>query len=488
MPHNDSPLSSIPDAAIFCIYEAGELQVALPIAKALRNCGTARVLLLADRCVAGWENCCKEAHDHDIATVLCQDIAHAGTRLLSLVAEALHMPRPERMSDIKPCPFQEDPVLNDERVRKARRKWGRALSTALTVVDMLGAEALFLGGSNNLLDTPVWVEAARLRAVPSIVVGIGEAMPDSNIHIFSTSPAHIPTDDLGQWVVRRYPHWAATFHGQTVLACPAAEVVALEELGLAASMPWQYNAGNQDALVVSGEYIRNTFVEQGFDPGKVSAAGHPTLDVLYGAFAQRESLRQEWAVRLGLDPAKPVVLCLLPNNKTRSALKASFGGEHTVLAHMLGRCWHAAGWNVLLSPHVASNAQQFPLLQSPHWHVLNFPAADLITWVDAVVGYGSSVEYWVRALGIPNVSYCPFADVHFITENTDGNFCAENYNTLATLAQLLGSPDKLPVITAAARSTAEYWGLVDGKSTERIVELSMNLLSTLRAKNALTDH
>lgn len=471
--------------AIFCVYDVGSLHNAVPLAMELRRRGSPRVLLIAGTPINGWQEYSRKAEMCGVKTVYCETNAYSSTQLLQKVACVFGVSRPQHLAELDaedlcaiPPPSVEDSgaVLNNLAVKKQIRRRLNALRTALTVIDMLSAEVIFLGQDNLHFDTALWVKAIHHRGGVAIMQSLGDTLSHASLDVLLKLQEYVVHDALGETVSQMYPTWLAKKNGARVLRMPPAEVVALEVLELAPPHPWVFNSSHCDAVCINGEHARKNYRKHGFIEEHTIVTGHASMDALHECIQNKALRRSEFCEHLHLDVSRPLALCLLPNNKTLTKVAEAFGGDHIMLGHLLGHSLTLAGWNVVLCPHPAGDPSLFPFFKSPDWRVVAKPALELLPMADMCVGYGSSVEYMARAMGLPCIVYEIFGKWLSLHDSGDCYFVVDTMDKLKAIASLLAQPHKREVITASAQKQAMSWAWVDGKATERILHLTENLL------------
>jgi hypothetical protein len=274
-------------------------------------------------------------------------------------------------------------------------------------------------------------------------------------------------------LARALPRWAHAHRGRRLVRQPAPRAFALELLGLAPPRPWTVHSGFADRIAVESARMLDLYRAEGVPEHKAALTGALSDDVLAAARAQAAPRRAALLAELGLDPARPLVLCALPPDQMGSRAEVC---EYASYADLVA-AWTAAlaesgDWNVLVTAHPRVRAGEAGVPAHPRLKLVARDIAELVPLADVFVASASATIRWAIACGIPVVNYDVYRYGYKDYVGCRGVLAASGQDEfVGALRSLACDPAARAAAAAAQEAEAPRWGMLDGGSGRRVLAL-----------------
>jgi hypothetical protein len=270
------------------------------------------------------------------------------------------------------------------------------------------------------------------------------------------------------------------FHG--------ARGLALECAGLVNGNPWHPFSALVTAVACDGRVSRENFIAMGVPPAQLHVVGAPVHDRLAAHLKQG---RSEFAVRYGLAPERPIIVCGWPVNMFAwgGASRGCYSDYESV-----ARAWALAlstmrdkhGVQILVSVHPKTLDGEFQAALAHGLQVVRGDSEALIAHCDVFTTLnGSSLTAWAIACGKPTLLFDCFATGYTEFDAVAG--CRMVYREadfIAELDRLCADPAARRAMAEAQQKVAGDWGNLDGRANERLAALASALIAGENAGRA----
>jgi hypothetical protein len=363
------------------------------------------------------------------------------------------------------------------RLDDARRQADAALRRTGFCEDImvrLGVDALVLAEDNAERDSCAWIEAARRRGIPSIVVSYGALSENEAEEAYKLSPAHRIAALEAEALARHLPHWLKRGPGYAITRLPLAEALGREIAGLGVENPWIVNSGRLDAIVLESPAAAAAYAAAGASQVRLRPIGHPFHDRLAAVAARRSEVRGELASRFGLDPAARWLIAAMPPDNTAHRETSDRSTYEQLMDDFCIRPRGMLGWNLIVSPHPNVSAERRQAIRDAGAALAEGPVADILPVADAYLSSVSSTIKWALALGLPVIDYDCYGYRY-------GDFIAEpGVRTAVDRAELhrqladLGREETFDRWRMASQERSGWWGRLDGGAMDRLLRLALD--------------
>ncbi len=348
----------------------------------------------------------------------------------------------------------------------------KAIATGVQrILRHVEAAVVIMFEDNAEYDTGIWASVAEQLLIPTVILPytIADQLEPAEAHhhdqIFWAEQG-----TYNRLAKAALPHWLYHYRDRWLLRRAGLPIVAAEALGFAPPAPWILNSSKAEAIGVESEAMRKHYVTQGIPDAQLALTGSLADDLLYQARNEQDTLRKS----LGLAPDRPVLLCSIPPNQlTATRPECEFADFHKLVDFWLGELLKLEGWQVLIKPHPALQPGDLEYLKRDGMRVLtDVDTTSLIPLCDIYNPSVSSTIRWALACGKPVLNYDVYRYRYqdFTAEDAVINVVrADEFSS--ALQRLTGNRVALDEATALAKEAAARWGMLDGRSMERIVGL-----------------
>jgi len=326
-------------------------------------------------------------------------------------------------------------------------------------------------------DTAVFINAAHREHIPALIVpaSVSDASDE-----WGDLYMHEPVCSIRRWSNRLlgalYPHWVKEHKGRKVVMLPAAnQALAREWLGLAPPSPWIAQSGYADAIAVEGEMMRQFGISAGLPPDKLFVTGAAAHDGMAEALKDASRRRAALYRRLDLPPGRPMLLTALPQayfGEGRIRPNQEFHNYAELVQFWVQSLAAVEGYNVVISLHPSVNYEDMAYVEQWGVKIARQRTPDLIPLCDIYVATCCSTIPWAIACGKPVINYDMGRYRIPDYELAGGMITIEEKDEFLTVLSCLTTDSKFYTGIAARQATcASQWGLLDGRSGQRILQL-----------------
>lgn len=182
------------------------------------------------------------------------------------------------------------------------------------------------------------------------------------------------------------------------------DILALALAGIAPRQLWHLGLDWTRHIVASGDDEVDAIRAYGIGPERISKIGCVPFAHLYGLLKRRDELRAETCRRLGLDPARPIILMTVPAGWEHRTFTydQQFGHLRKVFGMLC-----STGAQTVASLHPLSRIKDYRLLFDEFGvAVLDRQLIDSLVFADVFLGCdNSSVLRWAIGVGLPTMNF-----------------------------------------------------------------------------------
>ncbi|MDH4455379.1 MAG: hypothetical protein QE570_19605 [Verrucomicrobiota bacterium] len=322
------------------------------------------------------------------------------------------------------------------------------------------------------------ISAARSLGIPVLVIPYEFSTLKQPVQAIRNDQAYkeyVIEGFLKQWVARRHPSWALAWEHERLLRLPLPYVLSLEHLKMAPPQPWAVHGGQASCLAVESPAMERNYIALGLPREKLVLTGALSDDNLYQHRQRRDEARRALFQEMGWPENDLFLLCALPPDYTTKQ-GACFSNYEELLIFWINALSRLHRFKVLYQLHPAVNDAQRNFIASLGASVTKQDPAALIPCCDVLVTSVSSIIRWAIACGKPVINfdvyrfgYTDYAGVPGV-RTIDGSAAFE-----AELAELAPASDHLDNLKQMQHTASKDWGMLDGRSGTRMLEVMCKL-------------
>ena len=322
------------------------------------------------------------------------------------------------------------------------------------------------------LVTPLTIKAGHLQGIPSLIVPYTIANQQEAYRSLSTNPA-LYADHWYNWVVAKFAKpWVMTQNGLAVLRLPNAHVYGMLAVGAAPPDPWMMNSGFANAIAVENRAMWQYYRDAGIPESKMRVVGAIYDDYLahflINKAAELDTLRAE----LGITNRKPLLLIGGCPDQSPACPAFEFSNFREFADRLAAAVKELENdYEIIVRPH----PNQFDLgdmMASHGLRVSDIDTARLVALCDVYIAFGSATIRWAVSCGIPTINYDVFQYDYSDFKGVGGVLPVKMYvEFVDAVRQMRPGSSALQSLAKDAKVEAARWGMLDGKSVDRILAL-----------------
>lgn len=338
----------------------------------------------------------------------------------------------------------------------------------------------FPGSVNTLL-----TKICNKDNVPTLIIPFAVGTAKEMVESLSDKPMYeADRNILNKLAAFLFPHWVNYYASKKLLRLPGQRIFFLEAFGFAPEHPWIPNNSSVTCIGVESPEMERYYRRMRFPEQQLRLTGAAYDDVMHAA-RESKTARERVFRRLRLDPAKPLLVCAWPTDQYGSRSIPMEFSDYKALckawAKALASVSRSTDFNVIIRPHPVTDPEFLSEILRPyrlHNRVTDIDTLELVPACDLFVACVSSTLRWATACGIPAINYDCYDYGYTDFENAKGLVTTNRYSVFqSTLEQLTDDKEAYARARANQIECAHEWGLHDGKSMERIIDLLDELTS-----------
>jgi hypothetical protein len=338
----------------------------------------------------------------------------------------------------------------------------------------LGIDAVVLAEDNVERDSYGWIAGAKRRGIRTVVSSYGAISDQEAVSAYRGSASHAVSANQARLIRQYIPQWLAEGDGFAISRLPFSEAIARELTGTAPFNPWLVNTGHADVIALESAAMKQAYLKFGISDAKLKPIGHPLQDSLAVVSRERLDRRATLFAQHNLSADRPLAVVAMPPNQlaSRTCVYREYAEVISAFARLPGVL---AGVNVVVSPHPNISAEGRALIRSTGVALVETTVADLLPLADLYISSVSSTIKWALGCGIPVIDFDCYGYGYSDYLNLPQVMSASNETEFRSALLRYGNHEKRAQLVALARSGAEHWGKFDGRATDRLVELMLEV-------------
>jgi hypothetical protein len=353
------------------------------------------------------------------------------------------------------------------------KKIERRLAHVRRIFQEERADIVLMAADVPTWDTGIFIRAARMEGIPSIVC-FSQTGPLDEATIVASKKWYLSTRLPMNFIAGKlYGKWVNERNGKQFLMMGAGKTLARELLGVTMAQPWIESSSNADAVIIENEAYLSRGRRAGLSAKNLYVTGCPFHDVLYSGLSRHdECLERIYSVHK-IRVKKPIVLTsLLPNYQGRDNSESDFGSYAEMVSFWIGSLVHYDEYHTMVSLHPSQKVSEFSYIGEMGAIIARLPISEMMPACHIYVASLSSTITMALACGKPVINYdfAHYRNTHY--EDAAGVIVVETRDEFrAALDRLLRNDEYYASVARAQSKDARRWGNVDGEAGKRILQL-----------------
>jgi hypothetical protein len=276
---------------------------------------------------------------------------------------------------------------------------------------------------------------------------------------------------------QKFPQWVFEHKGGSVFRLPFRPAAIMQLMGFAPPEPWKNTCSFSDAVSVECKALCTHHANSGLPSSKLHVVGSCTLDRMALILQNTANLKAQLLQELGLPLEKPVFLAAIPPDQFNTKRLGCEFASHADVVTFWINALAATGWSVVVNLHPHLKPELTPLGAHPNVRLCQRPVAELLPLCDVFVACISATIRWAIAAAKPVLNHDLYRYGYDDYRSAPGVVHVTTRDEFSCeLSRITVDAAYLEEIRLAQAAVAEDWGVLDGKSGERL----LNLFSLLR--------
>lgn len=281
---------------------------------------------------------------------------------------------------------------------------------------------------------------------------------------------------LGRLIKFLAPEWVKRRRFKGALIFPPEYIIAREALGMTLRNGWIVHGGYANRLLVESNQMMGIYRSERINSKKLILTGTPYCDLIQETLNQCNDANTAFRKPVRVHSNKLNILVSWPPSYHASrAAKCEFETYEEMTKQMLSWLNSLPDCNVTVSLHPAIQAESRKVIEQLGLNISNEYIVKLIPKHDIFVSYYSSVIRWAIASGKPVVNYDAYGLKLNLFKDAPAFFDSSTFDEFQKKILTLTCGNTFAYYAKKQSDIAEQWGIVDGKSMDKIMEVMDSL-------------
>lgn len=356
-------------------------------------------------------------------------------------------------------------------------RFGHHFIKAKTILKSEAVVAVITVGDRHVGWETAIIKAANQLHIPSLIVPFAMSAPKVVVEYRlrkSDSEKYYIRSVFDRLILHFFPNWVHESHRGKLFFVPPSIALAAQSWGIMPKNPWALGGGEATCMAVESPAAKQMFFQQGISEAKMVVTGKPSLDRIYDIFQSQsiEKIRDT----LDVDPGKPIILCSVPQLGEHGLL--SWEAHWQEIDFLFSALTSQKEAKVIFSLHPKSDPEAYrPYIEKYGGILARRRIYELLPLCALFVSTYSSIVAQAIACGKPTI-VIDFCDLEFpFYAQESGVFILHERKRLApTIERLLTDNSYYEKMSQAQRNRGPKWALLDGRNTQRIIDLLYKLI------------
>lgn len=334
-------------------------------------------------------------------------------------------------------------------------------------------DLIILAEENTIYQTSIFTTIAKKYSIPSVIVPY--TIANETEFAEALYQANEAKGFLNRLVGLFFPKWIYRYKGKNLILCQGWQVLILELLKLTSKRPWLINSGFAKKIAVESSHMMRYYLKNGLPPEKLVLTGSLSDDDIYKT-QEKLSSKRKWLKKKYHLSDQPIILCAIPHFLPLRKKQTGFENSDQFFTFWVKSLMEIKNYNIIfnLHPNIKNNQKKpFEILGAI---VTSDGLAELIPLCDLYIASISATIRWAIACGKPVLNF----DIYKF--RFDDYAAAKGIITVESKTDFFKSLNKFTRDQNYYQQMAEKqtkfkaeWGILDGKSGERILDLFNDL-------------
>jgi len=271
-----------------------------------------------------------------------------------------------------------------------------------------------------------------------------------------------------------FPRWVYKYKKRKIMLTTYSPIVALELLKLVPSDPWLVNHGFSDKIAVESNFMYQYYLKNKIPKNKLILVGSLNDDSIWQIQKNILQIKKNFKLKYHLND-NPIILCAIPSLQINR--KMEFENYEQIIDFWIKSLTKNKNYNVIFHIHPNTAPKTQELLDGKGFKIVSGNIAELIPLCDLYVASVSATIRWAIACGIPVINYDVYRYGYHDYDNAGGVVTVEDKEDFIKIIKKITTSKKYyQQLQAKQRQCMNDWGMIDGKSGDRILNFFKELI------------
>ena len=348
----------------------------------------------------------------------------------------------------------------------------------IDVLNKTNPDLFIINNVNGGTHSEIYIKEARKRGIKSILIPFTFVSPIAPAKAYSNNPNYNPTGFKKLFLKIFARRWFFKLGDKDMVRVPFGHILVHKVFRIEPPKPWVQDSSTVDMLVAESQFTFDHYRRLGINPKKMTLAGKPNMGFLAKVKRNRKRIENQLVKKLKFQEKKPTILLAIPPALealfSKPQYKSEFKNHTQIIKFWISAVKSLKKFNVIICLHPSLKADPekmefFESLESENIRVSTEDTAKLLSISDLYIAAGSGTIIWALALGVPVVDYDVYGlNFDFFKNNDDVITIKTKKDFRELIKRIKKTPSILEDKKAALNEKEGYYGVLDGKSIERI--------------------
>jgi hypothetical protein len=265
--------------------------------------------------------------------------------------------------------------------------------------------------------------------------------------------------------------WVRIFDNNVYLLLPISKIFSFWIFGYNPKNPWVLNFDLANKVLLESEHMAKLYKSLGFSSAQIEITGSLNDDIIARTLSFKTQKITELKIKYKLPADKPCILIGFPPDQFPREQAELLTYNELIEIFITALKPYLDSFSVLISKHPRIT-NSLSRLTDNGFIICDEPTIELIPLAHIYIASASATIRWAIASGIPVLNYDLYRYQYSDYSGVKSVIHAASYIEFTQyLHQILANKNYFDELRSTLQTDAKQWGVVDGKSAERILKI-----------------
>lgn len=334
-------------------------------------------------------------------------------------------------------------------------------------------DALIIAEANVEYSSEALIKCFHGLKAPTIIYPYTFCSPKEPANYYKKSSIHRYRKAFSRMIHKK---WIYEYEGRKMIRVPITSILAIEAMNIAPPMPWVLESSTATAIVAESIKVLQHYTSQGIPNSQIAVIGDINHDIMQEALKNRAVVKAQESLKLGLNPDRKITLFGLFPDYVNYLPGCEFPHYLEMLQYIIDQLSQLHDTNLIISLHPSLKHANYTFLERDGVKISIMETPKLLAISDLYIASVSATIKMAIALGVPVINYDVYKFRYGDYLDVGGVLNLETKAEFEQAIHDLNTTDLYTRMQKSQEQVKEEWGVIDGKATERFVDLINNLM------------